>query len=217
MIELNRVTKNYHISGYTKIVLQETSCVFPRGMSVGILGLNGAGKSTLMRLLDGTEDPTTGKVRRSGSISRLGLTGGFHPSMTGADNVKFVSRIYGKSPQAVLAYVEDFAELGDDLFRPMMTYSSGMKARLKMGLSLAMKFDLYLVDEGTSAGDARFQERCRREMKEKLRTSDVIMVSHTPQTLVQFCTHGAILHRGRLTEIVPLEEATIQYRKLIGL
>jgi len=217
MIRLENVTKTFKTNGGTKWVLNNICCEFARGRSVGILGANGAGKSTLLRIIAGTEEPTFGKVRRGVRMSwRLGLTGGFHGSLTGAENTKFVCRIYGVEHKQVLDYVENFAELGEYLFRPVNTYSSGMKARLAFGLSLALAFDVYLIDETTAVGDARFQSRCIEEMKHRLRTSDVIMVSHSANTLKRYCTHAAILHEGRLSNIMELGSAISRYKKILG-
>jgi len=217
MIALENVTKCYRVKGETKSVLRGITYTFETGRNIGILGANGAGKSTLMRLMDGTLDPTSGRVRRHGRISRLGIAHGFHGSLTGAENVRFVSRIYGQDYHDILSYVADFAELGDDLFMPVKTYSSGMAARLKLGLSFAMRFDMYLIDEGTSAGDQRFQERCLHEIKNRLQTSDFIVVSHNGSSLKQWCTHAIILHNGIISELMPLHDATLIYRKLLGL
>ena len=129
-------------SNFTKPnITQKSSTVFG-GCSYGLLGVNGAGKSTTLRLLAGTELPNAGKVRRSVPVSwPLGFAGGFHPLMSGRENVRFVARIYGQNVREVLDFVEDFSELGDYLDAPIKTYSSGMMARLAFGLSMAVLFD----------------------------------------------------------------------------
>jgi len=141
MIQLSNVFKFYKTQYHTKIVLDHVSTVFG-GCSYGLLGVNGAGKSTTLRLLAGTELPNAGKVRRSVRVSwPLGFAGGFHPLMSGRENVRFVARIYGQNVREVLDFVEDFSELGDYLDAPIKTYSSGMMARLAFGLSMAVLFD----------------------------------------------------------------------------
>lgn len=118
-----------------------------RWCSYGLLGVNGAGKSTTLRLLAGTELPNAGKVRRSVRVSwPLGFAGGFHPLMSGRENVRFVARIYGQNVREVLDFVEDFSELGDCLDAPIKTYSSGMITRLAFELSMAVEFDCYLIE-----------------------------------------------------------------------
>jgi capsular polysaccharide transport system ATP-binding protein len=147
MIQLDRVFKFYKTEGHLKIVLDHVSAVFQSGRSYGLLGVNGAGKSTTMRLMAGTELQNSGKIRRSVRVSwPLGFSGGFHGLMSGRENVKFVARAYGADVRKVLAFVEDFAEIGDYMDVPVRTYSSGMGARLAFGLSMAIDFDCYLID-----------------------------------------------------------------------
>ena len=218
MILIDQVTKVYRSGEAWKHVLDGVSCVFERGKSVGILGVNGSGKSTLLRIMAGTEKPTHGKVSRQSRVSwPLAFSGAFAGSLSGAENARFACRIYGVDHRAVMDYVEDFAELGDDLHEPVKNYSSGMRARLAFGLSLALAFDFYLVDETTAVGDTRFQKRCHSEMKERLKTSAVIMVSHNAQTIRQYCSHAAVLHKGRLSAIVGIDEATNFYNQALGM
>src|ERR1700722_19750732 len=162
MIQLNKVFKFYRTEGHTKIVLDHVSAVFDTTRSCGLLGVNGAGKSTTLRLIAGTELPNSGTVRRTVRVSwPVAFSGGFHPLMTGRANVRFVARVYGADIRRVTDFVEDFAELGDYMDIPIKTYSSGMAARLAFGLSMAIEFDVYLVDEITAVGDARFADRCK--------------------------------------------------------
>src|ERR1700683_1023739 len=125
MIQLNKVFKFYRTDGHTKIVLDHVSAVFDSTRSYGLLGVNGAGKSTTLRLIAGTELPNSGSVRRSVRVSwPLGFGGGFHPAMTGRENVHFVARVYGADIRKVIDCVEDFSELGDYFDAPIKTYSS---------------------------------------------------------------------------------------------
>ena len=165
MIQLDNIFKFYKTEGHLKIVLDHVSMTFESGTSYGLLGVNGAGKSTTLRLLAGTELPNAGRVIRSSRVSwPLGFAGGFHPMMSGRENVKFVARAYGEDVRRVLDFVEDFAELGDYIDVAVRTYSSGMMARLAFGLSMAIEFDCYLIDEVISVGDALFRERCEEEL-----------------------------------------------------
>jgi capsular polysaccharide transport system ATP-binding protein len=215
VIELDRVFKFYKASGHTKIVLDHVSTVFQSGRSYGLMGVNGAGKSTLLRLIAGTELPNAGKIRRSVRVSwPLGFAGGFHPQMTGRDNVKFVARAYGEDVAAVLDFVEDFAELGDYLDAPYKTYSSGMMARLAFGLSMAIQFDCYLIDEITAVGDQRFQARCKQAFDERRERSDLIVVSHSMQTIKDYCDHGAVLVDGQLIMFDAVDRAIEAYNRL---
>lgn len=215
MIQLDRVFKFYKASGHTKIVLDHVSTVFQTGRSYGLMGVNGAGKSTLLRLIAGAELPNSGKIRRTARVSwPLGFSGGFHPLMTGRDNVKFVARAYGEDIDNVLDFVEDFAELGDYLDAPYKTYSSGMMARLAFGLSMAIEFDCYLVDEITAVGDARFQARCKEAFDARRSRADLIIVSHSMQTIKDYCDHGAVLVDGQLIMFDAVDRAIEAYNRL---
>ncbi|MEM8753289.1 MAG: ABC transporter ATP-binding protein, partial [Pseudomonadota bacterium] len=158
MIELRNVSKSYPTGGARRVVLDDASMVIPRGRSLGLLGRNGAGKSTLLRIIAGSIAPDSGEIVRNGTISwPLGFAGSFHGQLSGAQNTRFVARIYGCDPDELIRYVADFSELGDFLYMPVRSYSSGMKARLAFGVSMGVAFDYYLVDETTAVGDANFQ------------------------------------------------------------
>ena len=214
MIRLSRVSKSYKTENHRKVVLDDVTYSFDTRYTYGIFGSNGAGKSTLLRLIGGTELPNSGQIFRDLRISwPLGFGGGFHPLMTGRENLKFVSRIYGANLRRVLDFVEYFSELGNYLDMPVNTYSSGMAARLAFGLSMAIDFDCYLVDELTAVGDARFGLRCRQAFEEKRGRSSMIMVSHDIGTIKAYCDRGLVLYRGKLVAFGQLDDAIEFYRK----
>ena len=160
MIEFRDVSKYYLTQHSRKVVVDHLSLTLPAGAKVGLLGRNGAGKSTMIGMIAGTVKPNTGSIRRQGSISwPLGFGGSFASDLTGTQNIRFVARIYGIDTDALIDYVQDFAELGDFLDMPVRSYSSGMKARLAFGLSMGVSFDWYLVDEITAVGDAAFRRK----------------------------------------------------------
>jgi capsular polysaccharide transport system ATP-binding protein len=215
MIELENVTKFYKRDGQRKVILDQISTTFETGYSYGIMGVNGAGKSTTMRLLSGTELPNAGRVKRSARVSwPLGFAGAFHPLMNGRNNVTFAARAYGQDVRRVLDFVEDFSELGDYLDAPIKTYSSGMMARLAFGLSMAIEFDCYLIDEITAVGDARFQARCEQVFAERRKTSDLIVISHSMGTIKTFCSRGAVLVDGKLMMFSDIDQAIDMYNRL---
>lgn len=215
MIELENVFKYYRSNGHRKIVLNHVSLDFKPGRSYGVLGVNGAGKSTLIRILAGTELPNGGRVRRRARISwPLGFTGGMNAKLTGRENVKFVSRLYGHDPRKIISFVEDFAELGAYMDVAIKTYSSGMIARLAFGLSLAIEFDCYLIDEVTAVGDARFAARCREEFDKRRKTADIIMVSHGMSTIKEYCNQGIVLAGGQMHVFRNVDDAIELYKKL---
>jgi capsular polysaccharide transport system ATP-binding protein len=208
MIKFEDVAKTYHIKRFHNTVLKDVSFDLPFGASIGICGANGAGKSTLMRMIAGVEAPTSGKITRAMTTSwPIGYTSCFQSSLTGADNARFIARIYGREVEPLLDYVEDFAQLGAYFYQPISTYSAGMTARLAFGVSLAIDFECYLVDEVTSAGDDRFRKKCEEALHYRRSTGTLVMISHDPLTLTNYCTSGAVLHGGRLTFYDSIQEA----------
>lgn len=215
MIQLRDVTKFYRVAGQRRVVLRNVNALFESGTSYGILGINGAGKSTLIRLLAGTEMPNSGRIKRDVRVSwPLGFSGGFHPAMTGRENLKFVARAYGENVREVADFVEDFAELGDFIEAPVKTYSSGMQARLAFGLSMAISFDCYLIDEVTAVGDARFSAKCAEVFSKRRETADIIMVSHSMQTILDYCTKGAVVADGNIVFFDDVNDAIELYRRM---
>ncbi len=208
MINFHNVSKTYHARGLTRRVFSGLSFTIQRGESLAICGANGAGKSTLMRLIGGVEHPSSGRIDRSMKTSwPIGFGSCFQGSMTGADNARFIARIYRHDEREILDYVEDFARLGNYMDQPVSTYSSGMVSRLAFGVSLAIDFDCYLVDEVAAAGDIRFRKRCEEELLARRNSGALIMTSHDPYMLEQYCTRGAVLYRGVLAFYDSVAEA----------
>jgi capsular polysaccharide transport system ATP-binding protein len=208
MITFDRVSKVYKTRSGETHVLKDASFRIEPGAALGICGANGAGKSTLMRMMAGVEHPTAGRINRTMSVSwPIGYASAFQSSLSGADNVRFIARIYGKRIDDMLAAVEDFARLGDYMRMPVNTYSAGMMARLAFGVSLAIEFDCYLVDEITAVGDLTFQERCQQALMARRASGTLVMVSHVAQTLKDYCTSGATLIDGVLTFYDTIDEA----------
>jgi capsular polysaccharide transport system ATP-binding protein len=215
-VRLLNVTKRYRLRKSVKTVLDHVTFTFPRNQNIAVLGLNGAGKSTLIRLIAGAEEPTSGKIQWFRKISwPLGFSGSFAGSMTGKENVRFIARIYGKDVEEVEDFVRSFADIGDHYFMPVKTYSSGMRARLAFGASMAIDFDCYLVDEILAVGDAVFRKRCEDVFAGKLEKSDIIMVAHSPGMLRKYCSAAAILLDGKLRYFPDLEEGIKAYDELI--
>lgn len=215
MIVFENVSKAYHIQKFHKQVFSDLTFAIRPGDSIGICGANGAGKSTLMRMIAGVEHPTTGHIHRSMTTSwPIGYGSCFQSSLTGADNARFIARIYNQDEQHVIDYVEDFAQLGAYLYQPVETYSAGMNARLAFGISLAINFDCYLVDEVTGAGDERFRMRCEEALLHRRDHATLIMVSHDPGTLRQYCRRGAVVYGGTLVFYDDMEEANDVHHRL---
>jgi capsular polysaccharide transport system ATP-binding protein len=215
MLVFDRVSKAYKMRGVTKTILSDFSFQFLADRNVGIMGKNGAGKSTMMRLMAGIEPPDLGHVYRTSRVSwPLGFSGGFNGSMTGLENIRFVSRIYGQDTEEVIAYVTEFAELGKSLRLPIKTYSSGMKARLAFGLSMAIDFDVYLIDEITAVGDEDFKKKSKAVFQDKLAKSQIIMISHSPTTIRDYCDCGLLLEGDRIRFFDQVDDLLAAYKDL---
>ncbi|UQB43245.1 ABC transporter ATP-binding protein [Thiomicrospira microaerophila] len=199
MIEVKGLYKRYHNHHGSDWVLKDLNFTIPKGVSVGLIGRNGQGKSTLLRLIGGMDYPERGEIIRQCRVSwPIGLGGGFQPSLTGRQNVKFVTRVHGHPDiQQIIDYVEDFAEIGKAFDEPVRTYSSGMRSRLAFGLSLAFDFDVYLSDEATAVGDVIFKKKATAAFKERIGKASIIMVSHAEGILKELCQAGIWLRDGQ--------------------
>lgn len=185
------------------------------GDRVALLGRNGQGKTTLIKLLGGIIRPTSGKVVWSISQSwPIGFHGGFQGSLSGIDNIRFLARIYGRSFQEMYEQVDDFAELGQSLRLPVKHYSSGMRARLAFGLSLAIEFDCYLIDELVSVGDARFQRKCQFELFQRRSHRTFVLASHDLNLINNYCDSALIIENGNAKIFPDIGEAVETYRWL---
>jgi capsular polysaccharide transport system ATP-binding protein len=198
-----------------KRVLKDLTLRIKPGERIGFLGRNGAGKTTLIKLIGGVEMPTSGKIRREMSVSwPLGFAGGFQGSLTGYDNARFIARIYGREYREIRDFVEDFTELGPQLKMPVRTYSSGMRARLAFALSLAIEFDCYLIDEIIIVGDANFHHKCHHELFEKRADRALVLASHSPDLIREFCDRALVLHQGEGTVYTDVNAALDVYTHL---
>lgn len=199
MILIEEVHKRYMTGhGVGKWVLKGINMTIPPRRSVALIGHNGAGKSTLLRIIGGVDFPTKGRVVRQCQVSWPMGSGGLEGTLTGRQNAKFVCRIHGDQDELAdrLAFIQGFAELGDAFDEPVQTYSSGMRSRLQFALSLAFDFDVYISDEVTAAGDARFRKKAAEAFKGMASKASVIMVSHDESTLKQFCQSAIWIDEG---------------------
>lgn len=210
-LELIDIHKSYPMHVGRRHVLRGVNAVFRKGERVGILGRNGSGKSTLVRILGGIDAPTRGTIRRTMSVSwPIGLAAGFQPALSGANNARFIARIYDRPVQETVRFVESFAELGDYLNMPVQTYSSGMRSRLGLAISLAIDFDCFLVDEALAVGDTKFG----RAFAARIQRAGLILVTHQPSLVRRLCTRAAVLDQGTLTFYEDIDEALATYNSL---
>ncbi len=198
MLVVNSLSKQYVRHGTPRTLFRDLSFELPRDGRLAVLGRNGQGKSTLIKILGGVLWPTSGEARWSMSASwPLGFGGAFQGGMTGLDNIRFLARIYRRPVTALIDRVEGFAELGEALAMPVKYYSSGMRARLAFGLSLAIEFDCYLIDEVIAVGDALFREKCERELFERRADRAFIIASHDLGFIQKTCNSAIIIESGR--------------------
>lgn len=218
MIKLENVTKYYKFKNIKHTVIDNVSFTFPDKTNIGILGRNGAGKSTLLRLLGGMELPNKGKITCDGKVSwPVGKQQGTPGSLSARDCVKFVCQLYGKSideTKGIIAYVQDFAEIGKHFDMPLKTYSSGMKSRVNFGISMAFDFEYYLIDECTSTGDRIFRNKACQVFAEKRKRASVIMVTHNMNEIEENCDIALFIHNGHIEYYADVKEGIERYSSI---
>ena len=214
---IRNLSKYYpvHHGKSQRAIFTDLNLTVRKGEKWGIMGRNGAGKSTLIRLISGSEDPNEGEILRGMSVSwPLAFGGAFQGSLTGKDNVRLISRLYDVDYHRSLAYVEDFAELGQYLGEPVKSYSSGMQSRLAFAISMAIEFDCYLIDEILAVGDHRFTEKCKVDLFEKRADRGLLLVTHQTDTVRAHCNRAAVLSDGILQTFEDVDEAIALYESL---
>lgn len=214
MILLKNISKTYKLKGVKKDIFKDLSFEFLKNKNYALMGSNGIGKSTLLRLIAGAELPDRGNIYRYGKVSwPIGFTGGFNGSMSGIENIRFVSRIYGEDSYRIINYVKEFSGLGKSIYLPIKTYSSGMRSRLAFGLSLAIDFECYLVDEVIAVGDRYFRKKSKDALMKKFENSFLIMASHSPSIVKDYCNCGILLDNKGFKYYDNVEELLLNYEK----
>jgi len=192
------------------------SFVARTGESIGILGLNGSGKSTLLRMIAGVEPPTQGRVYARSQPTLLGVSAALVPDLTGMRNIQLGCLAMGLTPEetkAVTPAIVGLAGIGDSVYRPMKTYSSGMGARLRFAINAASRPDILLIDEALGTGDATFKKKSEAVLTEIRRDAGtVFLVSHAAQTIEEMCTRAIWLHHGRMIADGPAYDTARAYR-----
>lgn len=209
------------LGGGTRLkALDDVSFEIEPGDSFALLGHNGAGKSTALKCLSGVTQPTTGVVRVGGHVSALIELGvGFHPDLSGIDNLRFATAIAGVRGRAAQRAVEaavEFAEIDGFLDTPVKRYSSGMVARIGFGIATALPGDVLVVDEVLAVGDAAFQRKCQRLLADMRREHGrtLLFVSHNEWVVKETCERAALLDHGRLVCVAPVQDALREYAAL---
>lgn len=218
MIEIRNLTKSYLTVTGREFIFKDLSLILPSEKNIALIGRNGAGKSTLLRLIGGLDIPDSGTVVTNNSISwPVGISGGFQGSLTARENVKFIARVYGAEGEAMrkkVQYVEEFAEIGRYFDRPVKTFSTGMRARVAFGLSLAFDFDYYLVDEAMSVGDAHFKKKASAAFKERVGKANLILTTHGMNQVRSLCDYVLLVDDGRVIPYEKVEDGIAAYNSL---
>lgn len=214
MIELQNLTKSFPSKWGPKYIFKNLNLTLPSGMSVALMGRNGAGKSTLLQIIAGNMNPDSGRIIREGSLSfPVGFAGSFHRDLSGAQNTRFIARIYGVDTSELMTFVQDFTALGRNFYLPLRGYSSGMKARLAFAVSMGIHFDTYLVDEVTSVGDRAFRNRSAEVFRDRMAHSGAVVVTHSIPEMRNLCQAGVVLEDGEAHFYDDIDEALEAHKR----
>ncbi len=185
------------------LALDDVSFAVEHGETVGLVGANGSGKSTTLALLAGVLRPQSGRIEVHGRVAPLlELGAGFHPELTGIENIFLNGVLLGLTRKEIIAKMQDiiaFSELGQFLEQPIRTYSSGMLARLGFSVAVHLDPDILLIDEILAVGDLHFQAKCRKKINEfKQRKVTIVLVSHASEEIRNLCDRVIWLHQGKV-------------------
>lgn len=201
--------------------VQRASFVATKGESIGLLGQNGSGKSTLLRMVAGAEQPTSGTIRVSSQPTLLGVSAAMVPHLSGEKNIRLGCLAMGMAPEEcdeAFAEIVEMTDIGDAIYRPMDTYSSGMAARLKFAIGTAGNPELLLVDEALSTGDSAFASRAQARMQKMIdRSGTFMLVSHAAKTIENNCRRAIWMHYGRIISDGPADVVCGEYRTWVQL
>jgi len=209
-----------HVGAVSEVhAVRGVSFTVRHGESVGIVGINGSGKSTMLRAIAGLIPPRSGSVHVSGEPSLLGVNAALMPQLSGERNIMIGGLALGLTPRQVeekFDEVVEFAGIGDFVYLPMKTYSSGMGARLRFAISSAASPDILMIDEALATGDAAFKERSKARIEEvRARAGTIFLVSHSISTIEAMCTRVLWMHQGQLVMDGPVHEVAEAYKKFI--
>ena len=213
MLEFINVSKSFWTGTQRKVILDRVSFRVELGNSLGILAPNGTGKTTLINMMAGLEKPDEGQILRTCRISfPLGFMGGVVNRHTGRENARYIAQLYGLDADYVEAFARWMSGIAEYFDMPLGTYSQGMRARFTFSLMLALDFDIYLIDEGMpSTLDVEFNRKAGSILRDRLKKSTVVVVSHRPDTIEKFCRQAAVLKDGNLYMFESVEEAKQMY------
>jgi ABC-type polysaccharide/polyol phosphate transport system ATPase subunit len=215
----SRKSKQTNLESFT--ALEKISFSVPKGNSLGIMGLNGSGKSTLLQIIAGTMQPTYGSIDLRGKVAALlELGSGFNPEFTGLENIKLSASLHGlgmKEIRSKISSIINFADIGDFIYQPVKTYSSGMSLRLAFAIAAHVNSEILIIDEALAVGDARFQIKCFTFLEDfKKKGGSLILVSHDLNSIVRLCEKSLLIHQGRTIKICKSLNVVNEYSKIIA-
>ncbi len=210
--------KSYHRDFFA---LNQISFHVKKGETVGIIGTNGSGKSTILKIITGVLTPTTGEVKVAGVISALlELGAGFNMDYTGIENIYMNGTMMGfsrKEMEAKIQDILDFADIGDFVYQPVKTYSSGMFVRLAFALAINVEPEILIVDEALSVGDVFFQSKCYRRMEEiRKNGTTILMVTHDMGSIIKYCDRVVLLNKGNFVAEGKPGQMVDLYKKILA-
>ncbi|MEX0283812.1 MAG: ABC transporter ATP-binding protein [Paracoccaceae bacterium] len=215
MVRLEHVTAGYRRDGQFRPVLLDQSLMLSPGRALAVLGRTGAGKSTFLRIVAGLHRVERGQVEVTEKTSwTMGPQGPFHEHQTGAQNLRFLARLYGVNPEELTAFVSDFAQIDRHLHQPYSTYTPGLRARLSFGAAMGLRLNLYLLDDPMTGSDASFRRRSRLLFQQRLQTAGALIATHDMRYAREFCDAGLVLENGQVHMFDELEDAIALYQSL---
>ena len=219
-VQFKDVSKSYILKSKTQekrrfYALKNVTFNINKGEVVGVLGTNGSGKSTLSSILSEISTPDSGELTINGEQALIAINSGLNPQLTGYENIELKGALLGLPKQRIKEITEgviEFSELGDFLYQPVKSYSSGMKSRLGFSISICLNPDIIIVDEALSVGDKAFAEKCLREfdrLKDEEKT--IFFISHSLSQVKSFCTTGLWIEGGKLKQYGEIDEVAQAY------
>lgn len=221
VVSLRRITKNYFLHHEKPTFIErvfdfgkqdkftavcDVSLDIRRGDRVGIIGLNGSGKTTLLKIIANITQPTSGTIKSNGRVvSLIDLEAGFHPDLSGINNITLNGLLLGMSRQEIKEQIEDiisFSGLGDFINAPFYTYSQGMKLRLGFSVAIHSRPDVLLIDEGYAVGDKDFKIKAKKRLKQMLKKSlTLVIVSQVPSFIDEYASTVILMEKGRIKSV----------------
>ncbi len=227
-VVVQNVTKSFMVKPDNKpwgseafTALHRTNLVAYEGETIGLVGHNGSGKSTLLSLIAGSEEPSTGKILVRSRPTMMGVTAALQPRLSGAKNIRIGLLAMGMDPaevEALAPAVEEFADIGDAIYRPMMTYSAGQNARLRFAIGTCMRPEILVIDEGLATGDGAFAAVAKQRIQEIIDAAGTFfLVSHSINQVKQLCKRAVWVHEGHIIMDGPADEVTTEYQQWMTL